>query len=108
MHAHNRLLEKGNENVANQQKQKLYKRRRHEIRHSGPPVKLPRAPLPFNPALAVALSVSGASRSRLCLDGTCVHLSGPADMPDCIRPEVRFPLDQRILCSDRCKKMYYV
>jgi len=54
---------------------------------------------------ALALSVSGVSRSRLCPDGPRVHLSGPAYMPSCIRPEVRVPLDQRILCSDCCKKM---
>jgi len=52
-----------------------------------------------------ALSMSGASRSRLCPDGPRVHLSAPAYMPSCIRPKVRFPLDQRILCSDCCKKM---
>ena len=59
---------------------------------------------------ALALTVSGALRSRLCSDGPCVHLSGPAYMPSCIRPEVRLPLDQRILCrpSD-CKNVgYYV
>jgi len=39
-------------------------------------------------------------------DGPRVHLS--AYMPSCIRPEVRLPLDQRILWSDCCKKMYYV
>ena len=38
--AHNRLLEKANENVANQRKHKFFKRWRHEIRHSGPPVKI--------------------------------------------------------------------
>jgi len=38
--AHNRLQEKGNENVANQRKNKLCKRWRHEIRHRGPPVKI--------------------------------------------------------------------
>ena len=117
---------------------------------------------------ALALSVPGASRSRLCPDGPRVQLSGPAYMPSCIRPEhgrrkqgqeeqsppgcwnywqkrlffqfrevkskfhhfwppqektlgkswpptgrnpsdahgpeVKFPLDQRILCSDCCKK----
>jgi len=26
----------------------------------------------------------------------------------CMRPEVRLPLDQHILCSDCCKKIYYV
>jgi len=53
---------------------------------------------------ALALSVSGtSSRSRLCPDGPRVHLSGPACMPSCIRPEVRLPL-QRVLCSDYCKK----
>jgi len=54
---------------------------------------------------ALALSVSGASWSRLCPNGPRVHLFGPAYVPSCIRPEVRFPLDQRILCSDCCKKM---
>jgi len=29
----------------------------------------------------------------------------PAHMSSCIRPEVRFPLGQRILCNDSCKKM---
>jgi len=29
----------------------------------------------------------GASRSQLCPDGPRVHLSGPAYMPSCIRPE---------------------
>jgi len=33
---------------------------------------------------ALALSVSGASRSRLCPDGPRVHLSGPAYMPSCV------------------------
>jgi len=28
----------------------------------------------------------------------------PAYMPSCIRPEVRLPLDQHVLCSDCCKK----
>ena len=37
-------------------------------------------------------------------DGPRVHFSGPAYMLSCIRPEVRFPLDQCILCSDCCKK----
>jgi len=32
----------------------------------------------------------------LCPDVPRVHLSGPAYMPSCIRPEVRLPLDQRI------------
>ena len=45
----------------------------------------------------------GASRSRLWPEGPRVHLSGPFYMLSCIRPEVRFPLDQRILCSD-CRK----
>jgi len=54
---------------------------------------------------ALALRVSEASRSRLCPDGLRVHLSGPAYMPSCIRPEVRILPDQRILCSDWCKKM---
>jgi len=47
----------------------------------------------------------GASRSRLCPDGPRIHLSGPAYMPSCIRSEVRFPLDRRVLCSDCCKAM---
>jgi len=51
---------------------------------------------------ALALSVPEASRSRLCPDGSRIHLSY---MLSCIHPEVRFPLDQRILCSDCCKKM---
>ena len=46
----------------------------------------------------------GASRSRLGPDGLRVHLSGPAYMTSCIRLEVRLPLDQRVLCSDCCKK----
>ena len=50
---------------------------------------------------ALALSVSGASRSRLFPDGPRVHLSY---MTSCMRPDVRFPLDQRILCGDCCKK----
>ena len=45
-----------------------------------------------------------ASRSRLCPDGPCVHLSSSAYMPSCIRPEVRLPLHQRVLCSDCFKK----
>jgi len=53
---------------------------------------------------ASALSVSGASRSRICPDGPRVHLFGPAYTTSCIRSEVRLPLDQRILCSDCCKK----
>ena len=53
--------------------------------------------------LAVVLSVSGPSRSRLCPYGPRVHLSVPAYMPTCARPEVRIPLDQRVLCSD-CRK----
>jgi len=36
--------------------------------------------------------------------GPRVHLSGPAYMPSCKRPEVRLPLDQHVLCSDCCKK----
>jgi len=32
-----------------------------------------------------------------------VYLSGPVYMPGGIHPEVRLPLDQRLLCSD-CKK----
>ena len=54
---------------------------------------------------AVALYISGASRSQHCPDGPCAHLSGPAYTPSCIRPEVRLLLDQRIMCSDCCKKM---
>jgi len=46
----------------------------------------------------------GGSRSRLFPDGPRVHLSDPAYMPSCIRPEVRFPLDQPVLCRDCCKK----
>jgi len=42
--AHNRLLEKANENVANQRKHKFYKWWRHEIRHSGPPVDIAPGP----------------------------------------------------------------
>jgi len=42
----------------------------------------------------VALSVSGPR----------VHSSGPAFMPRCICSEVRLPPDQRVLCSDCCKK----
>ena len=40
--------------------------------------------------------------------GPRVHLSGPACMVSCICPEVRLPLDQHVLCSDCCKKMYHV
>ena len=40
---------------------------------------------------------SKTSRSQLCPDGPRVHLSSPAYMPCCIRPEVRLPLDQRVL-----------
>jgi len=56
---------------------------------------------------ALALSVSGASRSRLCSDEPRVHLSGPAYMPRCILTEIRLPLDQRVLCSDCCKNVGY-
>ena len=45
-----------------------------------------------------ARSVSVASQSRLFPDGPRFHLSGPAYMPSCIRPEVRLSLDQRVLC----------
>jgi len=31
----------------------------------------------------------------------------PCSIPSCIRPEFRLPLDQRILCSGCCEKMYY-
>jgi len=41
----------------------------------------------------------------LCPDGPRAHLSGTAYMPNFMRPEVRLPLDQRILCSDCFKKM---
>jgi len=51
-----------------------------------------------------ALSVSGTSRTRVCPDGPRVHLSGPAYKPSCMRPKIRHPLDQRVLCSDCCKK----
>jgi len=44
---------KTNGNLANKRKRNFYKRWRHELRHRGPPEKLPRAPLPFNPALLV-------------------------------------------------------
>jgi len=50
-------------------------------------------------------AVAGHSRSRLCPDGPCVHLSSPAYMSSCVCPEVRFPPDQRILCSDCSKEM---
>jgi len=53
---------------------------------------------------AVALSVSGALRLRLCPDEPRVHLSGPAYMPSCIDPEVRLSLYQRVLRGDCCKK----
>jgi len=36
--------------------------------------------------------------------GRHIHMSDPAYMPCCISPEVRHPLDQRVLCSDCCKK----
>jgi len=42
---------------------KLYERWRHEIRHRGPPVKISRAPLPFNPAL-FGPPISGCCSSR--------------------------------------------
>jgi len=47
------------------------------------------------------------SATRHCPDGPRVHLSDPAYMPSCIRPEVRLPLDQRVLCSDSCKNVGY-
>jgi len=50
----------------------------------------------------------GASRSRLCPGGPRVHLSDPAYMPSCIRPEVRLLLDHRVLGSDCCIKLQYV
>jgi len=46
---------------------------------------------------ACANRVGGFAVTTLS-DGPRAHLSGPAYMPSCIRPEVRFPLDQRILC----------
>jgi len=55
-------------------------------------------------ATCANLSMSEASRSQLCPGGPRVHLSGPVYMPNSIRQEVRFPLDQRILYSDCCKK----
>jgi len=58
--AHNRLLEKANDNAANQRKHKLYKRWRHEIRHRGPPVKIAPGPPNFNPAPVAALSWHGS------------------------------------------------
>jgi len=48
--AHNRLLDKANENVANQRICKFFKRCGHEIRLRGPPVKIS-PPSPFNPVL---------------------------------------------------------
>jgi len=41
----------------------------------------------------------------LCPGGPHGHLSGPACMSNCIRREVRLPLDQHVLCSECCKKM---
>jgi len=38
-------------NLANQRKHNFYKRWRHGLHHRGPPVKLARVPLPFNPGL---------------------------------------------------------
>jgi len=52
--AHDRLLKKANENVANQRKQIL--QWRQEIRHRGPAVKITPCPLPFNLALHAHLS----------------------------------------------------
>jgi len=47
----------------------------------------------------------GGLTVTICPDEPRVHLSCPAYMPNCIRPEVRLPLDQHILCSDSYKKM---
>jgi len=47
----------------------------------------------------------GGLTVTICPDEPRVHLSGPAYIPSCVRPEVRLPLDQRILCSDSCKKI---
>jgi len=62
----------------------------------------------LTPVVTLALSVSVASRSRLCPDGTGVYLSGPAYMPSCIRPEVRLPFYQHVLCSDCCKNVLWL
>ena len=54
-----------------------------------------------------AKRIGGLADTTLpCPEWPRVHLSGPAYMPSCrpIHPEVRLPLDQRILCSDCCKK----
>jgi len=56
--------------------------------------------------LRTCASISGAW-SRLFPDGPRVHLSGPAYMPTCIRPEVRLPLDQSVSCSDCYKNVGY-
>ena len=53
---------------------------------------------------AVALSVTGDLRLRLCPDEPSVHLFGPAYMPSCIVLEVRLSLYQRVLSGDCCKK----
>jgi len=46
----------------------------------------------------------GGLAVRLCPDEPRIPFSGPAYMPSCIRPKVRFPLNQHVLCSDCCKK----
>ena len=61
----------------------------HSLKYLGPSQKTLRPT--WSPKLVTGL---------LCPDGPRVHLSGPAYMPSCIRPEVTLPLDQRILCSE--------
>jgi len=56
---------------------------------------------------AVALSVSEASRSRLPWWASRPFMRPWLQAYSCIRPEVRLPLDQHVLCSDYCKKIYY-
>jgi len=41
--------------------------------------------------------------NRECCFLNCIK-SGSVYMPSCMRPEIRLPLDQRVLCSDCCKK----
>jgi len=43
----------------------------------------------------------------LCPDGPRVHLSDPVYTPSCMRPEVRRPLDQRILCTGKKITSYW-
>ena len=66
---------------------------RHSLKNLGPSRK------PLRPTWCSTLVTR-----LLCPDGPRVHLSSPAYMPSCIRPEIRFPLDQHVLCSDCCKK----